>query len=82
MELHGGSLTVESSLGEGSVFRFTLPLAHEAFFIDERFGRVEAVEAPDAANTGRSIRLRHKDDEPFLAGVPPPRPAWVQMKLS
>ncbi|ETT74619.1 two-component hybrid sensor and regulator [Paenibacillus sp. FSL R7-277] len=71
VELHGGRLTVESRLGEGSVFRFTLQLADEAFFTDEQFGRMEAVEAPGAAYTGRSVHVRNKDEEPFLAGVPP-----------
>jgi len=60
-ELMGGEITVDSKLGEGTVFTFTLPLARVA---DSRAEILPAVPPapPDAELTGQTLRVLAAED--------------------
>ena len=57
VELHGGWIWVESELGQGSIFRFVLPLAQQA-----ATRNAEAAGAQDEASNGNPLILVVEDD--------------------
>jgi PAS domain S-box-containing protein len=67
IELMGGQVSVESALGSGSTFAFTVPLAAEAVQVAETAGVVEAaaVLPSEMAQPGASILV--VEDDPDIA---------------
>ncbi|WP_340024914.1 ATP-binding protein [Paenibacillus sp. FSL K6-1096] len=83
VELHGGSLSVQSRPGEGSVFSFNLPLAAERVALTALSGMnildsadhldtAKATEPPYFAAASTGLPFRSVDTAPFPAGVPLP----------
>jgi CheY-like chemotaxis protein len=67
-ELHGGSVSVESELGKGSVFSLSLPYRSEDGSSEEATGDVGAAEAEQATTVGACV-LIVDDDLPSLRAV-------------
>jgi signal transduction histidine kinase len=59
VELHGGRITAESVLGEGTTVRFWLPLAGPPDAVIDRRRREEAV--PDERREGDGLQLWHEE---------------------
>ena len=80
VEAHGGSLSVTSFVGQGSIFSFTLPVSHEQVSADEFAAplhsivkdRVAAHEAQIAALPGSNSGTSTSPNNPDAAPAPNP----------